>query len=61
MNARSRFSQSAIPNGHTACGPAKKTVVREKNKNKNKKKEREKKEEEEVFLPYSAIWQSSIV
>ena len=27
MNARSRFSQSAIPNGHTACGPAKMTIV----------------------------------
>ena len=29
MNARSRFSQSAIPNGHTAYGGTKKTVVRE--------------------------------
>ena len=39
MNVRSRFSQSAIPNGHTACNPAKKTVVREKIKKiKNKKK-----------------------
>ena len=28
MNARGRFYQSAIPNRHTACGPAKKTVVR---------------------------------
>ena len=26
MNARSRFSQSAYPNGHTACGPTKTTV-----------------------------------
>ena len=32
MNARSRFSQSAIPNGHTACGPTKKTVVSERKK-----------------------------
>ena len=31
MNSRSRFSPSAIPNGHTAWGPTKKTVVREKN------------------------------
>ena len=29
MNARSRFSQSAIPNEYTARGPTKKTVVRE--------------------------------
>ena len=27
MNARGRFCQSSIPNGHTACGPTKKTVV----------------------------------
>ena len=27
MNARSRFNQSTIPNRHTACGHAKKTVV----------------------------------
>ena len=47
MNTHSRFSQSAIPNGHTACGPAKKTVVREK--------------EEEMFVANSAFWQSSIV
>ena len=32
MNARSQFSQSAIPNGHNACVPTKKTVVREKKK-----------------------------
>ena len=44
MNARSRFSQSAIPNGHTACGPTKKTVVRGK-----------KKKEKEAFLAHSAI------
>ncbi len=30
MNARSRFSQSSIRNGHTAWGPTKRTVVREK-------------------------------
>ena len=53
MNARSGFSQSAIPNGHAACGPAKKTVVRGKKEEKKKVKE--------VFLAHSAIWQSSKV
>ena len=40
MNARSRFSLSAIPNGHTASGLAKKTVVRggEKEEREEKKK-----------------------
>ena len=51
MNARSRFSQSTIPNGHTACGSAKKTEVRGKNEE----------EAEEVFVAHRAIWQSSIV
>ena len=36
MEARSRFSQSAIPDGHTACGPTKKTVVRDKKKKEKK-------------------------
>ena len=36
MNARSRFIQSAIPNGHIACGLAKKTVVREKKEEEEK-------------------------
>ena len=40
MNARSRFSQSAIPNEHSACGHTKKTVVSE--------------EEKEVFLVHSS-------
>ena len=43
MDARSRFSQSAIPNEHTACSPAKKTVVRGK-----------KKKKKEMFLAHSA-------
>jgi len=43
MNARSRFTQSAIPNGHTACGPIKKTVVRGKKRRKKKKKKKRKK------------------
>ena len=30
MNARSRFFQSAISNGHTGVGPLTKIVVREK-------------------------------
>ena len=29
MNARGRFSQAAISNGHTEHGPTRKTVVRE--------------------------------
>ena len=37
MNARSRFSQSSISNGHTACGLTKKTIVREKRKKRKKK------------------------
>ena len=32
MNVRSRFSQSAIPNEHTACSRTKKTVVNETEK-----------------------------
>ena len=32
MNTHSRFSQSAIPNGHTACGPAKKKYAKKKKK-----------------------------
>ena len=31
MNARSRFSQSAISNGHTGCWLLTKSVAREKN------------------------------
>ena len=34
MNARSWFSQSAIPNWHTACGPTKKTSAWKKEKKK---------------------------
>ena len=49
MNARSRFNPSAIPNWHAACGPTKKTVVREKNKQ-NKKK---------FFSRIAHSWQSS--
>ena len=45
MNAGSQFRQSAIPNRHTACGPAKKTAVRRK---------------KELLLAQSAIWQSNI-
>ena len=52
MNARSRFSQSSIPNGHTACGPTKKTVVRGKRKKKEKEKKR--------FSRIARLWQSSI-
>ena len=48
MNARSRFSQSAIPNGH----------LQKKRSTREKKKKRKK---EEVFRAHSAIWQSSIV
>ena len=55
MNDRSRFSQSAILNGHTACGPTKKTVVRKnKPKNKTKKKKKERKKKREVFLAHRA-------
>ena len=34
MNARNWFGQSAIPNGHTTCSPAKKTIVRGEEKKK---------------------------
>ena len=49
MNARSRFSPSAIPNGHTTCGSTKKAVVREKEKKKK-----------ECFSRIESSWQSSI-
>ena len=49
MNARSRFSQSAIPNGHTTCGPTKKAVVRGKEKKAKKKKKKEEKKKKKCF------------